>query len=175
MEEKPEIFAYNMYIIDQKLLSIRDTYIIRDENGQELGRATRKILSLGPKVIIKDKQDNEVGRIEGKFISLRREMKFIDWKGEVKGIMKRKLLKFIGSEYWIETPQGERIYTIKGKFTKHNYKIIDDRTNKVVAEVGKKWISLRDSYAVKIYTEDFDPFLAVCIPIAIDVAEHPGK
>jgi len=44
----PEIFNQKMFIIDQKLLSVRDTYVIKDESQNELGRAVRKLLSLGP-------------------------------------------------------------------------------------------------------------------------------
>jgi len=102
-------------------------------------------------------------------------MKFIDWNGQVRGVLKKKLLKLFGSEYWVEDSNGNRILTIKGKFTAHNYKIIDDKTGKVVGEVSKKWLSLRDSYALKIYSDELDPFLALCIVIAIDVVEHPGR
>ncbi len=67
----PYIFTLDKYIIDQKLLALRDTYIIKDFDGTELGRATRKLLSFGPKVTITGSEENIVERLEGKALSLR--------------------------------------------------------------------------------------------------------
>lgn len=172
----PYIFTLDKYIIDQKLLALRDTYIIKDFDGTVLGKATRKLLSFGPRITITDSEGNIVGRLEGKALSLHRDIIFIDWQGASRGTLKKKVLKFIGSEYWFEDTSGEKKYRVKGNFTHHNYKVLDYVSDEVLAEVGKKWLSMRDSYAIMILDkEKLHPFVAIGIALAIDVVEYPGR
>ena len=44
----------NRYIIDQKLLSIRGAYLIKDSQGNEIGKAEGKLFSWGAKYQLLD-------------------------------------------------------------------------------------------------------------------------
>jgi uncharacterized protein YxjI len=174
--DEPYIFTLDAYIIDQKLLSLRDTYIIRDSRGEEIGRAVKKFLSLGPKITVYDEKGDPVARLEGRAFSLRGNIRFIDWRGRTWGVLKKKILKFIGSEYWFEDDNGNKIYRVKGKFTHHEYKILHEETGEPLAEISKKWLTIRDAYGIRILDkEKLHPFIAIGTTLAIDLIEHPGR
>ncbi len=59
-------------------------------------------------------------------------------QGAIRGTLKKKVLKFIGSEYWFKDTSDKKKYGVKGDFTCHNYEILDYVSNEVLAEVGEK-------------------------------------
>lgn len=176
-EERPELFRKDEYIISQKLLSVKDTYVIKDKNENEIGRAKRELISLGPKVRIFDQNDEKVGMLKGHFISFRNKTGLENWQEEKVGTLKQKLWKFIGTKYWIEDKTGERIMEIEGDFTGHQFNFFDPNGKKI-AEVGEAWISLGDHYGIQLTEEgkrqDVDPFLILAAVLAIDTYQKKG-
>jgi len=47
------MFDQNKYVIEQKLAALRDTYGVKDLNGNLLGYVKAKIVILGPKFWLK--------------------------------------------------------------------------------------------------------------------------
>jgi uncharacterized protein YxjI len=113
------MFDQNKYIIEQKLAALRDTYDVKDQNGQ------------------------------------------------LKARIKKKILKLIGSEWWMEDAQGQQIAKVKGNYTEHNYQILAP-DGSLIAQINKKWVTTRDSYNIEIARPDFDPFLILSYVIAMD-------
>ncbi len=164
------LFDYSKYVMDQKLLSIRNTHIIRDPEGNELGKIEKKLLSIGPKYTFYDNSGAEVGRIEGKILALRPTYRILDPKGNLIATLKKKLLTFLGSQYWFESPEGQKIMLPKGDFLAHEYQITDS-TGNALAHISKKWLSIRDSYGIDIVGK-VDRYLILAAAVCIDAVEH---
>lgn len=164
------LFDYSKYIMDQKLLSIRDTYIIRDPEGNELGKIEKKLLSIGPKYTFYDHSGVEAGRIEGKVLALRPTYSILDTNGNLIATLKKKLLTFLGSQYWFENPEGQEIMRAKGDFLAYEYQITDSAGN-ALAHISKKWLSIRDSYGIDIIGKA-DRYLILAAAVCIDAIEH---
>jgi len=168
------LWDYQQYVIDQKLLSVRQTYMIRDPAGTELGKIEKKLISLGPKYTITDATGAEMGKIEGKVIAVRPTYNILDPAGTTLATIKKKLFALFGGEYWFENPQGQEIMRAKGNFLSYEYKI-NDSSGQPLAEVSKKLFSIRDSYAINIVRGDANRYLVMAAVICIDACEHPSR
>ncbi|MCB9099956.1 MAG: LURP-one-related family protein [Anaerolineales bacterium] len=163
----------NRYIIDQKLFSIRGTYLIKDANGGEIGKVDGKLLSWGANYQFVDTSGQMLGRLSQKVIRIRPTFQILDANEKLVVTMKQKLFKLIGSEYWFEDPTGHEILRAKGKFHAHAYTLFDNQGG-TVAEVNKKWVSLRDSYGVEIFSST-DRLIVLGAVICIDIVEHSAR
>ena len=159
------LFDYKTYLIDQKLLSLRHTLIIRDEKREELGKAVNKILSLMGKIEFFDNQGKMVGYIEGK-LAARPTFKVIDQNERYLATIKQKILT-VHQDWWVEDPKGEKMLTVLGNILGLEYNILNN-SGLVVAEISRKLWSIREYYGVKI-NYDFDPFLILSIVAAISM------
>ncbi len=157
------LFDYSSYLVEEKLLTPRYTLIIKNEKGEELGKAVSKFLSFRGKIEFIDSQGQKVGFIEGK-LSARPTFKIVDRHQKHIATVKEKMLT-IRSEWWVEDPEGEKILFVKGDVWGLEYKI-EDKSGLVVAEVSKKFWSIRDHFGVKI-KYDFNPFLVLSIVVAL--------
>ncbi|MGQ9721142.1 MAG: LURP-one-related/scramblase family protein [Candidatus Jordarchaeum sp.] len=158
-----DLFDYSTYLVEQKLLTARYTLIIKNEKGQELGKAVSKFLSFRGKIEFTDNQGRKVGSVEGK-ISARPTFKIIDQNQKHIATIKEKILT-IRDDWWVENLEGEKMLVVKGDVLGLEYKI-EDKSGLVVAEVSKKFWAIRDHFGVKI-KYDFDPFLILSIVVAI--------
>ncbi len=157
------LFDYSDYLVEEKLLTPRYTLIIKNEKGEELGRAVSKFLSFKGKIEFTDNLGQKVGSIEGK-LSARPTFKIVDQNQKLIAIIKEKMLT-IHDDWWVENTEGEKILFVKGDVWGLEYKI-EDKSGLVVAEVSKKFWSIRDHFGVKI-KYDFNPFLVLSIVVAI--------
>jgi uncharacterized protein YxjI len=168
------LFDYQQYVMDQKLLSIRQTLVVKDPAGNELGKIEKKILSIGPKYIFTDATGAEVGKIEGKILAIRPTYNILDPAGATIATIKKKLFALFGGEYWFENPAGQEIMRAKGNFLAYEYQIKDSAGNPL-ADVSKKIFSIRDSYAVNIVSPTANRYLILAAVQCIDACEHPHR
>ena len=168
------LFDQDKYTIEQKLVALRDTYGVKDLNGNLLGYVKAKIVSMGPKFWFEDLNGVQLGEIDGKIITIHNEYEVKDQNGQLKAKIKKKILKLLGSEWWMEDAQGQQIAKVKGDFTEHNYQILAP-DGSVIAEINKKWVSIRDSYNIEIMRPDFDHFLILSYVIAMDHVEQKNN
>jgi uncharacterized protein YxjI len=159
------------FIINEKLLSVRNTYVIKNRQQQELGFAKRELVSLGPHYWFEDNSGTRLGEVKGKVISLTSEYEIKDRTGQTVAKAKRKMLKLIGSEWKMEDPHGNEIAKIEGNITHHAYKMVaPDKST--IAEIHLKWVTIKDEYGVEITKPDFSPLLVLGFTIAVEEAEH---
>jgi uncharacterized protein YxjI len=134
-------------MLNKKILSVREHYDIQSRAGNPLGQAEGNFFQFPAKFEVKDSNGAQVMYIEGKLVSLRREFRMYDVAGTLLGAIKKKIVKLIGSEYWLEL-DGNQFARIYGNFVEHDYRI---QTNGVdVALVHKKWVTVRDSFNISI-------------------------
>ena len=168
------MFGQNKYTIEQKLVALRDTYGVKDLSGNLLGYVKAKIVSWGPKFWFEDLNGVQLGEIDGKIVSIHNEYEVKDQTGQLKAKIKKKILKLIGSEWWMENAQGQQIAKVKGNFTEHEYQILDPNGS-LIAQIHKKWVTIRDSYNIEITNPDFDHFLILSYVIAMDHVEQKNN
>ena len=83
------------------------------------------------------------------------------------GTIKKKIVKLIGEEFWVEK-NGVEFMRIYGDFTEHDYQFEVDGA--LVASVHKKWVTLRDQIEISI-TSEVDHRIVIGAVIVIEHIE----
>jgi len=160
------------FTVDQRLLTIRNTYVIKDRLGQQLGLVKQEFLSWGPHFWFEDNVGSRLGEVNGKVVTVHHEYEVKDENGQSVARIKKKILKLFGSEWWLEDHEGHEIARIKGNIVHHTYDIVSsDKTT--IAKVHRGWATVSDEYCVEIVKQDFSPLLVLAFAIAMDNVEHP--
>lgn len=162
------------FIIDQRLLTVRNTYILKNKLGEQLGFIKQEFLSWGPKFWLEDNTGIHLGEIDGKVITVHHEYEIKNKDGQTRARIKKRILKLFGSEWWMEDAEGHELARIKGNVVHHTYDIVAPDKS-VIARVHLKWATLNDEYCVEIVKQDFDPLLALGYAVAMDHVEHSER
>ena len=163
-------FNTNAYIIDQKLLAVRDTFGIKDRNGNLLAYVKQQLLSFGPKFWYEDTSGQRLGEIHGKVLAVRPTYEIYDSQGHMVAQVKKKIISMLGEKWWMEDPSGQEIAKMKGNIWEHDYNI-QDTSGQAIAQIHKKWVSVRDSYCIEIFNTSIDPYLILSYAISLDHTE----
>jgi len=160
-------------LMKKKILSLREHYDFEDPSGRKLGEGDGNFFQVPAKFVVKSAPDSlgnsgkEIMHIDGKILSLRHEFDFFDSSGNQLGKMKKKIVKLIGEEYWVEK-DGQELMRVFGNFTEHDYSM--SINGQPVAQVHKKWIAVRDQFGVSIIGE-VDHRLVIGAVIAVEHIE----
>jgi uncharacterized protein YxjI len=168
------MFQNKEFIIDQRLLSVRNTYVVKDKLGQQLGFVKQEFVSLGPKFWFEDNAGTHIGEVDGKLVTIHNEYEIKDQDGQVQAKIKKKILKLFGSEWWMEDAHGHEIARIEGNIVKHTYDILANDKSKI-ARVHRNWVTIQDEYCVEIVKPDFNSLLALAFAVAMDNVEHQQR
>ena len=151
----------------KKIVSLREHYDFQDRSGIKIGEGDGNLVQVPAKFVVYDQNMTEVMHLQGKIISIRKEFEMYDPSGKQLGNLKKKMIKLFGSEYWLEK-DGTEYMRIYGNFTEHDYAM---DVNKVqVAQVHKKWVSVRDQFGISVMGE-VDPRLVIGSVIAVEHQE----
>jgi uncharacterized protein YxjI len=162
------------FTIDQRLLSVRNTYVVKNRYGEQLGLVKQEFISLGAKFWLEENSGARIGEIDGKVVTVHHEYEVKDKDGQLKARVKKKILKLFGSEWWMEDVAGHKIAKIKGNIVHHTYDIVaPDET--VIARVHLNWATISDEYCIEIVRQDFDPLLVLGYAVAMDHVEHSER
>jgi uncharacterized protein YxjI len=168
------VFTGTEYIIEQKIVAIRDTYGIKDRNGNLLAYVKRKMASIGPKFWFETPDGSRLGEVNGKVLTVRPTFEIYDAQAKLVGVVKKKVLKLLGSEWWLEDGSGQEIARIKGNVTEHDF-TIQSPSGDPIAQIHKKWVSVRDSYGVEVLNSTLDPYVVLAYAIAMDHVEYKSQ
>jgi uncharacterized protein YxjI len=164
------VFEGTEYIIEQKIAAMRDTFGVKDREGRLLAYVKKRIVSFGPQFWFETPDGTRFGEMRGKVLAVRPTFDIYDNQGLV-AVVKKKVLKLLGSEWWLEDTSGKEIARIKGNITEHDF-TIQSPSGTQIAQIHKKWVSIRDSYGIEILNQDVDPYVIVAYAIAMDHAEY---
>jgi len=162
-------FSGNEYIIEQKIVAMRDTFGIKDRNGNLLAYVKRKIVSWGPQFWFESPDGTRLGEMHGKVLAVRPTFEIHDSQGLV-AVVKKKVLKLLGSEWWLEDNSGKEIARIKGNVMAHDFSMYSP-SGAELARIHKKWVTIRDSYGIEVLGREVDPYIMVAYSIAMDHAQ----
>ncbi len=167
-------FAGTEFIIEQKIMAMRDTFGIKDRNGNLLAYVKKKLVALGPNFWFESPDGTRLGEVKGKVIAVRPTFEIYDTQGQLLAVVKKKILKLLGSEWWLENPSGQEVARIAGNVVAHDF-TVQSPTGTALAQIHKKWVSVRDSYGVEILSSELDPYLILAYAIAMDHVEYKVK
>ncbi len=164
------LFTSNGYIIEQKILALRDTFGIKDQNGNLLAYVKKQLVSFGPRFWYESVSGQHLGEIHGKILAIRPTFEIYDGQGQLRARVKKKLLKLLGEAWWMEDSAANEIAKINGNVLEHDY-YMQEPSGAPIAQIHKKWVSVRDSYGLQLLNPSFDPYLALSYAISLDNAE----
>jgi len=146
--------------MQQRMLSIGDDYWIEDEGGQRAFLVDGKAMRVRDTWVLKDAEGNQVAEIRERKLSLRDKMK-IELSGREATVTKRAI--GIRDHFKVEVDGGEDL-KVHGDIIDHEYEI--ERGGDKVAEISKKWFRLRDTYGVEVEAgEDPVLVLAITVAV----------
>jgi uncharacterized protein YxjI len=159
-----------MYVIRERFFSIGDDFDVLDERGTKLFHVDGKVFSVRNKVVIEDLAGNELATIQRHLIALHRTYE-IQIGGEKAAEVRKKLFTPFREKFTIDVP-GPDDLEMRGNLLDHEYTI--NRADREVAAVSKRWLTMRDTYAVRI-AADQDPLLIIASVLALDLALDRGS
>jgi len=171
----PSIFDVNELLLTKKILSLREHYDIADRSGHVLAVGEGNFIQMPAMFKVTDSSYGQtIMQIVGKLLTLHNQFTITDYLGVELGTIRKKLMKLIGEEFWIEK-DGRELMRIYGNFVEHDYSM--EMEGRVVAQVHRKWVSLRDQYGISILG-NVDHRLVIGATIVIEhieVAERRNK
>jgi uncharacterized protein YxjI len=154
-----------MYVIKERFLDIGDDFDITDDTGRLVFRVDGKVLSLRDKLAIEDPSGREVASVHRRLVSLRPTYQ-IEVGGEPAAQVRKKLFTPFREKFTIDVP-GPDDLDMTGDLFDHEFTI--ERNGTEVASVSKRWLSFRDSYAVRI-ADGEDHVLILAAVLALELA-----
>ncbi|MDP4177770.1 MAG: LURP-one-related family protein [Bacillota bacterium] len=151
------------YQVRQKIISIGDSYSIKDEMNNDKFSVKSEVFSFGHKLYLTSLTENETAYIEQKLLNFLPTYN-IYLNGNYAARM-RKELTFFTPRFEIESVLGN--YSITGDILSHDFEIL--KNNIPVAQVSKAWISLSDTYGVDISDSENQAFILSLIIILDEV------
>lgn len=159
-----------MYLIRERLLGLGDDFNITDESGRPVLRVDGKVLSLRDRLVIEDPAGNEVATVHRHLVALRRTYE-ITIGGEKAAEVRKNLITPFRDKFTIDIP-GPNDLEMRGNLFDHEFTITRDGAT--VATVSKKWLTVRDTYAVDIAQGENDVLILASV-LALDLAQDHDK
>ncbi len=159
------------FIVKERIFSLRESYYIRDEQGQDFLEVTGRLLSIRDKLALHDRQGNVAATITKQLIALRPTYT-IARPGLPDAKVKKDFINILREGFTIDMEGDLPDLRIQGNIFEHNYTI--SREGSVIAEISKKWISLRDSYVVDVVDGE-DAVLLLAAAIVVDRISHEDE
>jgi uncharacterized protein YxjI len=159
-----------MYVIKERFLDIGDDFDVVDDHGRKVLHVDGKVLSLRDRLVIEDPSGHEVASVSRKLIALRPTYQ-IEIDGEEVAEVRKKLFTPFRDKFTIDVP-GPDDLEMSGDLFDHEFTV--ERGGREVASVSKRWLSIRDSYAVNV-AEGENHLLILCAVLALELALQREK
>jgi uncharacterized protein YxjI len=154
-----------MYVIRERFFSIGDDFDVLDEHGNKLLHIDGKVFSLRNRLVIENPSGDEVASVHRHLVALRPTYE-IRIGGEKAAEIRKHLFTPFHDKFTIDVPGSDDL-EMKGNLTDHEYVIEQGGTE--VAAVSKRWLTIRDTYAVQI-AAGIEPLLIIGSVLALDIA-----
>ncbi len=161
------------YQVRDRIFGIGDDYWIEDEHGRKAFLVDGKALRLRDTLEIKDTSGRILITLREKMFSLRDSMT-IERDGEPLATIHKKRFSLLRNHYRVDLVEGTEL-DVSGKIFDREFAIEYD--GELLAEVSRRWLTVRETYGVNVVREDADHALllavAVCV-IRMDDKERAG-
>ncbi|UKY51369.1 LURP-one-related/scramblase family protein [Streptomyces inhibens] len=151
------------YLVRDRIFGIGDDYWIEDEHGRHAFLVDGKALRLRETFELKDPERRVLITIRKKMLSLRDTMT-IERDDKPLATIKRKRLSLLRNHYRVELVDGTQL-DVSGKILDREFAIEYD--GELLAEISRRWLTVRDTYAVNVVRGDADPPLLIAIAVCV--------
>jgi uncharacterized protein YxjI len=155
------------YVLNEKLMSLSGDLWIEDEQGNHAFEVDGKALSVHDTHILKDLQGNPLYEISQALGHLHRTFE-IKRDGQVVATVQQAMLTLLGDRFKITLAGGEEL-AVAGDWIDRDFRVSQGGRDVIVA--SRRLMSLHGSYGVQIAPE-FDTPLGLAIVIALERMER---
>lgn len=157
------------YHIRERIWTLTEAFIIRDEAGQPAYEVRGKFFHIGDDLAMFDvRTGQEVVRIKQRLLSFLPHYEI--FRGSFYSASMHEQFRFFGERFKIEVSNGSVLH-VDGDIWKWNFTVSDDSGN-LLAQIGRQLSLFRDSYAVDVASGADAPFF-IAMAIVIDmIREH---
>lgn len=159
------------FIVKERIFSLRESYYIRNEQGDNLLEVSGRLIGIRDKLTLRDLQSNVVATISKHLIALRPTYT-IARPGQPDATLKKDFINILREGFSVDLEGDSDDLRVQGDIFEHSYSI--SRQGATVAQVSKKWISLRDSYMVDV-AEGEDVVLLLACALVVDRITHEDE
>ncbi|MFH8567716.1 LURP-one-related/scramblase family protein [Streptomyces sp. NPDC017993] len=151
------------FLVRDRIFGIGDDYWIEDDHGRRAFLVDGKALRLRETFELKDLEGRVLITIRKKVLSLRDAMT-IERDDRPLATVKRKRLSLLRNHYRVELVDGTEL-DVSGKILDREFAIEYD--GELLAEISRRWLTVRDTYAVNIVHEDAEPPLLIAVAVCV--------
>lgn len=156
------------YLIREKIFTIGDKFVIRDEMDRPKFQVVGKVFAIGNKLNIYSMSGDELVYIEEKVLRFLPEYNIYIGRDLIATV--KKELTFFKPRFKISSDFGE--FTIDGDIFSHNFSIYKD--GREISVISKKWFALSDTYGVDIDERENQAFILALV-IVLDQVLYDNK
>ena len=160
----------SVYQMKQRMFAIGDDFWIENGAGRRVFKVDGKALRLRKTLVLEDGAGRELYKIQEKLVHIRDTMEIEGPSGRV-ATVKKALISPLRERYDVDLDRGGS-WKVQGNIVDHQYEIENDQGK--IAEVGKKWFRVRDTYGIQV-SPGQDDALVIAVAIVVDSMSHPGK
>ncbi|MCX4787874.1 MULTISPECIES: LURP-one-related/scramblase family protein [unclassified Streptomyces] len=153
------------FLVRERLFSVGDDYWIEDADGRKVFLVDGKAMRVRDTFELKDAQGRILVEIRQKLLSLRDTM-LIERDGEQLAKVKRKRLSLLRNHYRVTLVDGTEL-DVSGKILDREFAI--DYDGELLAQVSRRWLTVRDTYGIDVVREDADVALLIAVSVCVIV------
>jgi len=154
------------YVIRERFFHLGEDSDITDDSGRPVLHVDGKVLSLRNTLVLRDTSGNEVARVERKLLTIGTRYE-ISVRGQEIAEVRKQFFTPFREKYTIDIP-GPNDLELSGNLLDHEFTV--DRGGQTIATVSKQWFTLRDTYGVEIAPGEDDVLILASV-LALDLAE----
>ncbi|MFF4950785.1 LURP-one-related/scramblase family protein [Streptomyces chattanoogensis] len=151
------------YLVRDRIFGIGDDYWIEDDRGRHAFLVDGKALRLRETFELKDPQGRVLVIIRKKMLALHDTMT-LERDDRPLATVRRKRLSLLRNHYRVELADGTGL-DVSGKILDREFAVEYD--GELLAEISRRWLSVRDTYGVNVVREDADPALLIAIAVCV--------
>ncbi|WP_328537722.1 LURP-one-related/scramblase family protein [Streptomyces sp. NBC_00344] len=151
------------FLVRDRIFDIGDDYWIEDENGDKAYLVDGKVLRIRDTMELKDLRGRVLITIKEKLISVRDTMT-LERDGDPLATIRKKRLTLLHHHYRVKMADGTEL-DVSGNILDREFAI--EYENELLADISKKWFSVRDAYAVNVVRDDSDPALLIAVAVSV--------
>ena len=156
------------YLIRKQLVSLGDDFWVEDEDGEKVFHVDGKVLRLRDTFVIETPDGAELVKVHEKKLTPRKTY-VIERQGQELATVSKALLTPLRDKFKVELAGGG-VLQAKGDLTDHEFQI-EWENGTPMAEVSKRWFSVRDTYGVSVH-DGQDAVLALAVAMCIDAIQR---
>ncbi len=156
------------FLIRKQLFALGDDFWVEDDAGERVFHVDGKVLRLRDTFVIETADGQELVKVQERRLKLHKTY-VIERQGQELATVSKALLTPLRDKFKVELAGGG-VLQAQGNLTDHEF-TIEWENGVPMAEVSKRWFSMRDTYGVSVQ-DGQDPVLAIAVTMCIDAIQR---